>query len=247
MWDETLIESKRKPGERRKWLTLVFSVTFHFLAVGAILFGSFWYLEAVTPVARPQSFYHVEQLPSDFIPLVIKRGTQQGNDRTVATSKIPPVLQPSAPATQDINPNSDVDLSNTPASTPFDLNVVEPDGTGPRGDPEGATEEGATSGLPGDGVFTITQPGVQQPVLIHRIQPEYPETMRLAHIQGLVVLSAVITRTGDVEVKEVLRSLNAVLDREAIRAVSQWKYRPALLNNRPVSVWFTVSVDYKLR
>lgn len=247
MWDETLIESKRKPGERRRWLTIIFSVTFHFVAVGAILFGSFWYLEAVTPVARPQSFYQVERLPSDVIPLVIKHGTRQGNDHAVAPAKTPPVLQASAPVTQDVNPNSEIDLSGTSASTPFDLNVVEPGGTGPRGDPQGTADEGVTSDLPGNGVFTITHPGVQQPVLVHRVQPEYPETMRRAGIQGVVVLSAIITRTGDVEVKEVLRSLNAILDGAAIRAVSQWKYRPAMLNNRPVSVWFTVTVDYKIR
>lgn len=84
-------------------------------------------------------------------------------------------------------------------------------------------------------------------MLVHRVEPDYPKIMRLGHVEGIIVLSAVIDRNGDVEVKEVLKSVHPILDRESVRAVNQWKYRPAKLGERPISVWFTVTVSFKLR
>jgi len=45
----------------------------------------------------------------------------------------------------------------------------------------------------------------------------------------------------------VLRSLNPLRDEAAERAVRQWRYRPATLNGRSVSVYLTVTVDFHLR
>jgi protein TonB len=62
-----------------------------------------------------------------------------------------------------------------------------------------------------------------------------------------VILEAVITKTGTVEDVKVLRSLHPILDQAALNAVKQWKYQPAMLNNRPVKVYFTVTVKFTLR
>ena len=66
-------------------------------------------------------------------------------------------------------------------------------------------------------------------------------------IQGIVILEAVITKTGTVEDVRVLRALHPILDQAAISAVKQWKYQPAMLNGRPVKVYFTVTVNFTLR
>ncbi|MCI0603649.1 energy transducer TonB [bacterium] len=60
------------------------------------------------------------------------------------------------------------------------------------------------------------------------------------------MLEAVITKTGTVEEVKVLRSLHPVMDQAALNAVKQWKYKPAVLNGRPVKVYFTVTVTFRL-
>ncbi|HJZ12475.1 MAG TPA: energy transducer TonB, partial [Acidobacteriota bacterium] len=74
----------------------------------------------------------------------------------------------------------------------------------------------------------------------------YPEVARRARIQGTVILEAVITKTGTVEEMKILRALHPVLDQAAMNAVKQWKYKPAVLNGRPVKVYFTVTVNFQL-
>jgi protein TonB len=81
--------------------------------------------------------------------------------------------------------------------------------------------------------------------LIHRVQPIYPEIARLARIQGLVVLRAVISKAGTIE-NLALESGHPALVPAAINAVKQWRYRPYLLNNEPVEVETEITVNFVL-
>jgi protein TonB len=81
--------------------------------------------------------------------------------------------------------------------------------------------------------------------LIHRVQPEYPALARQAHIQGAVVLRAVISREGKIENLQSL-SGHPMLVPAAIDAVRQWRYHPYLLNDQPVEVETTVTVNFVL-
>ena len=63
----------------------------------------------------------------------------------------------------------------------------------------------------------------------------------------MVILEAVITAGGAVDDVRILRSANPLLDAAAERAVRQWRYKPATLNGRAVSVYLTVTVTFGLR
>ena len=88
---------------------------------------------------------------------------------------------------------------------------------------------------------------VKEPVEISRVKPSYPEAARKARMQGVCILEAIITKSGNVESVRVLRGLNPLLDSAAIRAVSQWKYKPATFNGRAVPVYLTVTVTFTLQ
>ena len=45
----------------------------------------------------------------------------------------------------------------------------------------------------------------------------------------------------------VLKSLPMGLTEAAIDAVKQWRFKPATLDNRPVSVYFTLTVNFQLQ
>jgi protein TonB len=81
--------------------------------------------------------------------------------------------------------------------------------------------------------------------LIYRMQPQYPALARLARVQGIVVLRAVITREGKIANLQVI-SGSPMLVQSAMDAVLQWRYRPYYLNNEPVEVETQVTVKFTL-
>jgi TonB family protein len=64
---------------------------------------------------------------------------------------------------------------------------------------------------------------------------------------GRVILQVVITRTGAVETPEVIYSTSGRLEKPAIEAVSQWRYKPATLHGHPVAVYQTITLDIEKR
>ncbi len=92
----------------------------------------------------------------------------------------------------------------------------------------------------------VVSEGVQQAMLAHRVEPVYPEFARRIHLEGTVQLHAIIRRDGAVRSLEVL-SGHPILAQAAREAVSQWRYRPTLLNSKPVEVETYVTVIFQLQ
>jgi TonB family protein len=79
--------------------------------------------------------------------------------------------------------------------------------------------------------------------LVSAPEPSYPMIARLAHIEGQVILQAVIAKDGTVSTTRVLRG-NRLLRGAAEDAVRRWLYRPYRVNGRPVDVATIVTVDF---
>ena len=79
--------------------------------------------------------------------------------------------------------------------------------------------------------------------------PDYPELGVLSRTGGIVTLQAVVDETGRVVELEVLRAPrpDPGFSRAALDAVASWRYRPGMVNGRPVAVRMTVSVEFSLR
>jgi len=87
--------------------------------------------------------------------------------------------------------------------------------------------------------------GVTRGLLVHRVEPSYPPLARAARVQGDVVLTAVISVSGDIENLQLV-SGHPMLVPAAITAVKQWRYKPYLLNGQPVEVETTITVIFSL-
>jgi protein TonB len=87
--------------------------------------------------------------------------------------------------------------------------------------------------------------GVAAGLLIKRVRPEYPEKARKKRIQGVVVLSAIISKEGDVPDVSVI-SGDPILAKAAMAAAKQWKYRPYLLQGEPVEVETQIQMNFTL-
>jgi len=88
--------------------------------------------------------------------------------------------------------------------------------------------------------------GVTNGRLIYRVEPTYPPVAQQAHIQGAVVLAALIDRGGNIQSLQVV-SGHPLLVRAAIDAVKQWRYQPLLVNGQPIEVETTVTVNFHVR
>jgi len=86
---------------------------------------------------------------------------------------------------------------------------------------------------------------VMEGSLIRRVEPQYPVIAKHIHLEGTVILNAVISRDGNIERVDVASGpgLLAVAARDAVR---QWKYRPYFLNGEPVEVETQITVNFTL-
>jgi periplasmic protein TonB len=87
--------------------------------------------------------------------------------------------------------------------------------------------------------------GVQQAMLIRRIEPTYPPLAIQIRHEGTVRLHAIISTDGSIQSLEVL-SGDPLLIQSALAAVRQWRYRPTILNGQPVEVDTEITVIYSL-
>lgn len=87
--------------------------------------------------------------------------------------------------------------------------------------------------------------GVQEAMLIEKVIPRYPQIAINARVQGVVHLTALISREGRVTQLRVL-SGHPLLIPAAIEAVKQWRYRPTLLSGVPMEVVTQVDVHFNL-
>jgi protein TonB len=81
--------------------------------------------------------------------------------------------------------------------------------------------------------------------LIRKVQPVYPPLARAARIQGSVVLAAVIGKDGTMENLKLI-SGQPMLVQAALQAVSQWRYRPYILNGESIEVETQITVNFIL-
>ena len=87
--------------------------------------------------------------------------------------------------------------------------------------------------------------GVSAGLLVKKVNPVYPKAARKKHLQGVVIMSATIDKDGDIA-NLVVVSGDPTLAKAATDAVQQWKYRPYLLQGRPVEVETQIQVNFTL-
>jgi TonB family protein len=89
---------------------------------------------------------------------------------------------------------------------------------------------------------------LEEPKLVHRVEPGYPEYIRRQKWEGKVELSGIIGTDGRVSDLKVRSSPGKSLSDLAIAAVSQWQYKPAYCKDleKPVRVYITFTTSFTL-
>jgi TonB family protein len=110
----------------------------------------------------------------------------------------------------------------------------------------GGVGPGSGGGFGGD-IYRVGN-GVTAPVPVYKPEPEYSEEARKAKYQGEVTLSVIIDKDGKIApgTIQVVHSLGLGLDEQAIKAVSQWRFKPGTKDGKPVAVQAAISVNFRL-
>lgn len=82
--------------------------------------------------------------------------------------------------------------------------------------------------------------------LIYKRDPEYSEWARMTKIAGTVMLSIVVEPEGYASNFKLLKGLGLGLDEEAVKAVSRWRFRPAMKDGQAVRARATIEVNFRL-
>jgi periplasmic protein TonB len=206
------------------------------------------------------------------IPLIYTDVLPAGQLLTYLMTAPPPAPPPPAPAV--VNPaNITSNILNgqlvSPTAVPAKIQMIHEDEAPPA---PGGVPGGVVGGVPGGqlggvmsgvlgGIIGSNRPpavqelvapkrmrisqGVSEGMLLAKFKPEYPTIARIARIEGVVVLEAVISKDGLIENLRVVSGHPALIP-SAMDAVKQWRYRPYLLNGIPVDVETKITVTFSM-
>lgn len=87
--------------------------------------------------------------------------------------------------------------------------------------------------------------GIMAANLITASAPSYPKLASLSAIQGAVVLQAIVSRRGTIDHVHVIKGPH-LLRGAAQDAVRRWRYRPYLVEGRPVDVATIITIDFTM-
>jgi TonB family protein len=81
--------------------------------------------------------------------------------------------------------------------------------------------------------------------LLERVEPQYPEAAKQKHVQGPVMLHALVGADGSVKELSVI-SGDPQLVKAATDAVRQWRFKPHQLKGKAVEFETRITVNFAL-
>lgn len=88
----------------------------------------------------------------------------------------------------------------------------------------------------------------QQAMPLYRVEPRYPAKALKRGAEGFVIMSFTIDETGrPVDIKVTDANPRRMFEREAMRALKNWKYQPKVVDGKAIAqVGQTVKLEFKL-
>lgn len=97
-----------------------------------------------------------------------------------------------------------------------------------------AVDGAGMEGLDAGGGFSLASADGDAVPLV-RVPPQYPERALQRGIEGRVLIEFTISKTGAVKDPKVIAyEPSTIFNKAALKAVSQWKYNPKIVNGKPV-------------
>ena len=81
---------------------------------------------------------------------------------------------------------------------------------------------------------------------MNTVVPEYPQIAKDSHVQGTVYVKVLVNETGVVDSVEVVKG-PVVFHKSSLKAAKAIKFKPAKINDRPVSCWVIIPFKFELK
>ena len=251
MFENSLIDLEEKKHPRRRWAPLPVAIGLHVFVLAALLLVQIWTVPAVADPELVTAFNGVIEVMLPPPPPPPAGPTRPTTPTTAPTTPVQPDTQNIPDTLPDPAPEA-----TTTSTSPFgSTNGVDGgiDGGVDGGDPNSRNLGGGIGGIvpvapPEPRNEIVRYDGtITRPVQLSGRQPRYTELARRAGIQGVVILEAVIDKQGRVSNVRILKSLHSTLDAEAMAAVKDWTFEPARQGDRPVSVYYTLTINFQIQ
>jgi protein TonB len=87
---------------------------------------------------------------------------------------------------------------------------------------------------------------LRPPLAVRKVDPKYIAAAADEHVEGKVLLSAIIRKDGRVDSVSLLNKLDERLERSAAEALAKWEFEPAQRNGSPVDVDAVFEIPFHL-
>lgn len=240
MFEDSLVESAALLRTHNRWPAVVSVTTQCAIAV----------LIVSLPLLHPELLPMRHMLPATLAPprtpapppppIRIETRASAANSAPAAPTPIrisalsPPLIQLTGPAV-DAPPLPVLNIGDAHSPLPAGINSAAP---------ATPSVSVAPAAKPAPQRLNLSS-GVTAGNLLAPIRPEYPTIAKMSHVEGTVVIDAIISRMGTIESIRVL-SGPPMLQSAAKDAVRQARYRPFLLNGQPTEVQTTITINFRL-
>jgi periplasmic protein TonB len=240
MFENSLVESRIVPVSSSKRWTAVASISLQFAIAAAVI---------TLPLLHPEGLPFHADSPRVLMPLLPKAPApvvrvEQASSASASLS-VPDTARPMIMPT--LLHDRNIPTSEAPPLAASGRGMASPDGllsmVGSSLGEGGPHVSVAPARAPIGPVHVST--GVLQGMLIAPIRPIYPNIARAAHVEGTVVVEAIISRTGTIESLHAV-SGSPMLRGAAIEAIRAARYRPFELNGEPTEVQTTITVNFRM-
>jgi protein TonB len=238
MFEDSLVESRVGQVSSSKRWTMLASIGLQVAVAGVVM---------VLPLLHPEAIPFRLEAPKVLMPLLPKPPVPVVVEPESAASSsnvaIPSVTQAAslAPTLPGLHPV----VGDPPALAVIgsEMRMTGALPSGIVGSGSGPVVSMAPTRAPATPLAVST--GVLQGMLIAPIRPVYPVIAKAAHVEGTVVVEAVISRKGTIESLRVV-SGPQMLQSAALDAIREARYRPFRLNGEPTEVQTTITVNFRM-
>ncbi|GBD25481.1 hypothetical protein HRbin30_00804 [bacterium HR30] len=244
-WDTNWGYDDERGPRGNWWVSAVLAVAFYGLIVVAVLRMSavapprgerekpqeVTFRELVQPKPQPEPQVAAPPMPPAAAPVVPKR---------LKVRKVE-----SAPPPKPLVAPKEMPKEAVPEADPSeDKGVAVVGDAAAGGDPAGL--EGGVAGAQVAAPIALPEDAEPPVPLPSNRPPAYPQEARAEGRTGLVVLKVVIATDGSVREVELLRGGEPFAS-AAIAAVRGWKYKPAMYQGKPITVYRIIQIPFKLQ
>jgi protein TonB len=150
-----------------------------------------------------------------------------------------------------------LDSGNQPSRPPqIDLDLEQP--SPPEAGMQPGSLDALLAGVRLAGPYAVQADGDRRPLRefaadyppheLTRLSPRYPEAARQQGIEGTVVVHLLIDEAGSIEAMQPVEVTGHPSFRAAVLAMAdQWRFSPPSHQGRPVKIWATKTVEFRLR